>query len=70
MKKGIHPEYIESTVKCACGNTFVVKSNKPDITLETCSNCHPFYTGSQSSTNAKGRVEKFNRKYGINKKAE
>lgn len=70
MKKGIHPNYVESTVKCACGNTFVVKSNKPEITLETCSKCHPFYTGSQSSTSAKGRVEKFNRKYGLNKKAE
>lgn len=73
MKKGIHPDYVESTVKCACGNEFVVKSNKSEIALETCSKCHPFYTGNQNSASTKGRVEKFNRKYGLNndsKKAE
>ena len=65
MKKGIHPEYIEATVKCACGNTFKTMSTKPDIEVEVCSECHPFYTGRQSRTSSKGNVEKFKQKYGL-----
>lgn len=66
MKKGIHPEYVETKVTCACGNTFTVKSNKPELHIETCDKCHPFYTGVQGAVAKTGRVEKFNRKYGFN----
>lgn len=67
MKKGIHPEYMDTEVECACGNKFVVKSNKPKVHLEVCSKCHPFYTGVQGSVKQTGRVDKFNRKYGFTK---
>lgn len=70
MKKGIHPNYVETTVTCACGNKFTVKSNKPELHLESCDKCHPFYTGVQGAVAKTGRVEKFNRKYGFDKKAE
>lgn len=70
MKKGIHPEYVDTEVECACGNKFVVKSNKPKIHLEVCSKCHPFYTGVQGSVKQTGRVDKFNRKYGFTKDAK
>lgn len=66
MKKGIHPNYVDTKVTCACGNTFTVKSNKEELHLETCDKCHPFYTGEQGSVKRTGRVEKFNRKYGFN----
>ena len=65
MKKGIHPEMKEVTVKCACGETFTVMSTKDEIHVEVCSKCHPFYTGKQSRTSKTGRVEKFNQKYGL-----
>ncbi len=66
MKKGIHPELIKTTVTCsACGNEFESLSTKKDIKIDTCSNCHPFFTGKQRFAQAQGRVEKFNRKYGI-----
>jgi len=64
MKKGIHPEYKESTVMCACGNTFKTRSTAGDIQVEICSNCHPFYTGKQKYVDTAGRVEKFQKKYG------
>lgn len=67
MKKNIHPEYVEATVTCACGNTFKTKSNKKDISVEVCSACHPFYTGTQNNTTRKGQVDKFNKKYGFTK---
>lgn len=67
MKKGIHPDYKEATVTCACGATFTTKSTKDKIVVEVCSNCHPFYTGKQSRASKAGRVEKFNQKYGFNK---
>lgn len=68
MKKGIHPKYVETTVICACGNTFKVMSNKEELHVETCDKCHPFYNGGASNTASKaGRVEKFNRKYGFDK---
>ena len=66
MKKGIHPEYQETEVTCACGNKFTVKSNKPSLHLEVCDKCHPFFTGVQGKAAKTGRVEKFNRKYGLN----
>lgn len=68
MKKGIHPEYIESTVVCACGNTFTTRSTKKEIRVEICSQCHPFYTGKQKFVDSAGRVEKFRKKYGDLKK--
>lgn len=63
MKKGIHPEYAKSIVKCACGNTFETCSTKKEIHVEICSNCHPFYTGKQKFLDTAGRIEKFNKKY-------
>ena len=68
MKKGIHPEMKEATVKCACGETFKVMSTKEEIHVEVCSKCHPFYTGKQNRASRAGRVDKFNKKYGFDKK--
>lgn len=67
MKKNIHPEYIETQVNCACGNVFTVKSNVKELHLEVCDKCHPFFTGVQGKTMKTGRIEKFNRKYGLSK---
>lgn len=64
MKKDIHPVYVDSLVTCACGNTFTTKSTKDKISVEICSKCHPFYTGAKTLASQKGRVEKFNQKYG------
>src|ERR1044071_7195245 len=63
MKQGIHPEYVESTVVCACGNTFQTRSTKPSIKLEICSNCHPFFTGRQKFVDTAGRVERFQKRF-------
>jgi large subunit ribosomal protein L31 len=63
MKEGIHPNYVECTVSCGCGNTFVTRSVKPAIHVEVCSACHPFYTGKQRFVDTAGRVEKFQRKH-------
>lgn len=68
MKANIHPNYVESTVTCACGNTFKTFSTSNSINVEVCSNCHPFYTGKQNLGNRKGQVDKFNKKYGFDKK--
>ena len=65
MKKGIHPNYVEATVTCACGNTFKTMSTKENIQVEVCSKCHPFYTGKQNLGSKKGQVEKFNKKFGF-----
>ena len=67
MKEGIHPNYYQATVTCNCGNTFVTGSTKKDIHVEICSKCHPFYTGQQKAAQARGRIDKFNKKYGLNK---
>ena len=67
MKQGIHPEYVECVVKCSCGNTFTTRSTKKEIHVEVCNKCHPFYTGQQKSARTDGRIDKFNKKYGINK---
>lgn len=64
MKKGIHPEYVESTVRCACGSTFKTRSTKKSIHVEICSACHPFYTGKQKFVDSEGRVQRFQKKYG------
>ena len=65
MKKDIHPEYVECTVSCACGNTFMSKSNKPEIKVDICNACHPFFTGSEKIVDSAGRVDKFKKKYGM-----
>ncbi len=64
MKKGIHPEYVEATVTCACGNTFKTRSTVPEIRVEICNECHPFYTGKQKFVDTTGRVERFQKKFG------
>lgn len=67
MKPGIHPEYRKVNAVCTtCGNTFEVGSTKKEIRVDTCSNCHPFYTGKQKHVAAAGRVERFNKRYGFN----
>ena len=65
MKPGIHPEYQDLSVTCACGNTFQTKSTlRKDLTIEICSSCHPFYTGKQKVVDTAGRVGKFQARYG------
>ena len=63
MKPEIHPNYVTSTVHCACGHEFETLSTQPQIRVEICSNCHPFYTGKQKIVDTGGRVDKFRKKY-------
>jgi large subunit ribosomal protein L31 len=63
MKEKIHPEYVEATVSCSCGNTFTVGSTKPVLKVELCSKCHPFFTGERRIVDTAGRVERFKRRY-------
>lgn len=63
MKAGIHPEYKEVKVNCACGEIFTTRSTRKEIHLDICSKCHPFYTGKQKIMDTEGRVEKFKKKY-------
>ena len=63
MKKENHPEYKETSIKCACGSEVTVGSTKSDLTVEICSQCHPFYTGKQKLVDSAGRIERFKRKY-------
>jgi large subunit ribosomal protein L31 len=63
MKQGIHPDYVEAIVTCSCGNTFKTRSVKPELHVELCNKCHPFYTGKQKLVDTGGRVERFQRKY-------
>ena len=63
MKKKIHPEYKEATVTCICGATHKTRSTRGDMSIEICSQCHPFYTGTQKIIDAAGRVDRFKRKY-------
>ena len=67
MKKGIHPEYKNAVVTCACGNTFTTRSTLDSIHVEICSRCHPFFTGRQKLVDTAGRVERFRKKYGEGK---
>lgn len=64
MKPDIHPEYREARIICACGNTIETRSTVPEIHVEICSACHPFFTGRQKLVDTAGRVEKFRAKYG------
>ena len=70
MKEGIHPAYEQTTIKCACGAVIDTGSTKKDIKVEICSNCHPFFTGRQKLVDTGGRVDRFNRKFGITNKEE
>ena len=65
MKEGIHPEYFETTVRCACGETFTTGSTKKELRVDICSKCHPFFTRKQKFVDTGGRVEKFKKKFGI-----
>jgi large subunit ribosomal protein L31 len=67
LKKDIHPKYTVGTVSCACGHKFKVRSTIGDLKLEICSNCHPFFTGKQKFIDTAGRVDKYRRKYGLDK---
>ena len=62
MRSGIHPQYAEATVTCSCGTTFTTRATKPDIHVELCSQCHPFYTGKQKLVDTGGRVDRFQRR--------
>jgi len=70
MKTNIHPEYVEATVTCACGNTFKVGSTKSQLKVDVCSKCHPFFTGQQRILDTAGRVERFNRRYNLDQNGE
>jgi large subunit ribosomal protein L31 len=63
MKKDLHPKLVDCTVTCACGNSFVTKSEKPEMRIDICNECHPFFTGEQRMVDTAGRIEKFNAKY-------
>jgi large subunit ribosomal protein L31 len=63
MKTGIHPEYQEANVRCACGNEFTTRSTLDTIQVEICSACHPFFTGTQKIMDTEGRVERFRKRY-------
>jgi len=68
MKKGIHPEYVDSKITCLCGNVVETRSTQAEISVEICSACHPFYTGKQKLVDTAGRVERFQKRYGDYKK--
>jgi large subunit ribosomal protein L31 len=70
MKKGIHPNYNETRVICACGNSFLTRSTQKEIRVEICSMCHPFFTGKQKLVDTAGRLERFQRRYKKGKSAE
>jgi len=63
LKVGIHPDYVDTTITCACGEVVRTRSTRPDIRVEICSRCHPFYTGKQKLVDTAGRIERFQRKY-------
>ena len=62
MKDGIHPKYGPAVIRCACGNVIETRSTKPEIRVEICSKCHPFFTGKQKLVDSGGRVDRFNRR--------
>lgn len=63
MKKDIHPEYMATKVVCSCGEVFMTRSTKPELHVEICSQCHPYYTGKQKLVDSGGRVERFQKRY-------
>ena len=64
MKKDIHPDYVECTVTCSCGNTFKTHATKPELKIDICNVCHPFYTGTQKLIDTGGRVQRFSDRFG------
>jgi large subunit ribosomal protein L31 len=64
MKADIHPDYVEATVHCSCGNTYTTRSTKADLRVDICNECHPFFTGKQKLIDTAGRVDRFNKRYG------
>ena len=68
MKADIHPQYVDCTVTCACGDTFQTRATKPTLRVEICSQCHPFFTGTQKIVDTEGRVERFIKRYGLQSK--
>lgn len=64
MRQGIHPNYVECTVRCTCGNTWQTHSTKSELTIDLCDKCHPFYTGQQKLVDTGGRVQRFSNKFG------
>lgn len=64
MKKDIHPDYVDCTVTCTCGNTFKTKATKPELKIDICNVCHPFYTGTQKLIDTGGRVQRFSDRFG------
>ena len=69
MKTGIHPDYVTCNVHCSCGHNYVTRSTRPELRVELCSECHPFYTGKQKLVDTGGRIDRFERRYGRRKKA-
>ncbi|MBP1547973.1 MAG: 50S ribosomal protein L31 [Oscillospiraceae bacterium] len=67
MREGIHPNYVETTITCACGNVIKTRSTKENIKIEICSKCHPFYTGKQKLVDTGGRVDRFKKRFGMDK---
>lgn len=67
MKKGIHPKYQDAKIICACGEVIETRSTKPEIRVEVCSKCHPFYTGKQKLVDSGGRVDRFNKRFNMGK---
>ena len=67
MTHGIHPEYVDCVVKCSCGNTFTTRSTKPELKIDICNACHPFYTGTQKLIDTGGRVQRFADRFGAAK---
>lgn len=67
MKEGIHPSYEKTTIRCACGAEFETRSTKKDIRLDICSKCHPFFTGKQKLVDTGGRVDRFKKRFGLDK---
>ena len=67
MKAGIHPDYKKTTITCACGNVINTRSTKENIKVEICSKCHPFYTGKQKLVDTGGRVDRFKKRFGLDK---
>lgn len=65
MKEGIHPKYNSTTIRCACGELIETGSTRSDIRVEICSKCHPFFTGRQKLVDTGGRVDRFNKRFGI-----
>ena len=65
MKQGIHPDYVDCTVTCSCGNTWQTRSTKPELRIDLCNKCHPFFTGKQRDVATGGRVDRFNKRFNI-----